>query len=488
MPELSTLLRQRLGATVDRASQHPDADLLTAYVEELLPAHEHDHVVQHLSLCSQCREVVALTTPEMVAAPEAQAEVATPPVLSVPARRWFLSPAFGLAGSIAAMVLGVALILRLPLTTKQNATSNATQPIQEAKVPTAAAPSISNGPVSQSSGAASLPLMAQQQPAPAAAPTLEAKAESGPSRAGLRYGAPIRRTTAVQDSKPAAPAPVFTAEVQKQDYVNKMFLASSSESPAAAPVFRDLPQAPVPVQPNVFFGPPAAVAGNGYQSSDAFEVSSNAAGKNRGIVTFNSSYSSERQGIRGTALLDKIVEFGRRPLTRRPGAPISSGSVKTSAMFRPGVAAAHSADAITAKKEPVEGGVLAQSQAFSGNALAALPRRQMLGAPQYQWKVVQGKLLRSSDNNHWTEENAAGEGVEFSVVSSNGPEIWAGGSQAALLHSPDAGTTWERITLGAAAVGTINSIETAGQNVRVKSSSGQSWSSQDGGRSWTLLE
>jgi photosystem II stability/assembly factor-like uncharacterized protein len=44
------------------------------------------------------------------------------------------------------------------------------------------------------------------------------------------------------------------------------------------------------------------------------------------------------------------------------------------------------------------------------------------------------------------------------------------------------------VTLGAAATGAITSIEVAGQNLLVKSSSGQVWNSQDGGKSWTVVE
>ena len=39
MPELNTILRDRLGAMED-PKDHPDPDTLTAYVEELLPATE----------------------------------------------------------------------------------------------------------------------------------------------------------------------------------------------------------------------------------------------------------------------------------------------------------------------------------------------------------------------------------------------------------------------------------------------------------------
>ena len=156
-------------------------------------------------------------------------------------------------------------------------------------------------------------------------------------------------------------------------------------------------------------------------------------------------------------------------------------------MFKPGASTVQPSDAIgTAKTDAASPAGLAGSPAFTRRALEPSARAQIAGVSQYQWKVVQGKLLRSSDLSHWTEENPAGENLEFSVVSPNGLEIWAGGNEAALVHSHDGGATWERITLGAAATGTINSIEAAGQNVLVKSSSGQSWASQDGGKSWLL--
>jgi photosystem II stability/assembly factor-like uncharacterized protein len=74
------------------------------------------------------------------------------------------------------------------------------------------------------------------------------------------------------------------------------------------------------------------------------------------------------------------------------------------------------------------------------------------------------------------------------MVTNRGPEVWAGGSNAALIHSHDGGASWERITLGASASGTITSIEINGSQVHVKSSSGQGWSSQDGGKIWSLEE
>jgi hypothetical protein len=132
-------------------------------------------------------------------------------------------------------------------------------------------------------------------------------------------------------------------------------------------------------------------------------------------------------------------------------------------------------------------GDLDRSSAFSPRAMSDKYERKTETSTA-SWKVDGGKLLKFADSGAWMEAYPGSEGVNFSVVKSHGSDIWAGGSNAALLHSRDGGATWERITLGASATGTITAIEARGANILVKSSSGQSWSSQDGGKSWTLLD
>jgi hypothetical protein len=59
-----------------QSGMHPDADTLTAFVEQLLPADEREQVLAHMSTCTRCREVAFL------AQHAAEAEPAT---LAVPA-------------------------------------------------------------------------------------------------------------------------------------------------------------------------------------------------------------------------------------------------------------------------------------------------------------------------------------------------------------------------------------------------------------------
>jgi photosystem II stability/assembly factor-like uncharacterized protein len=104
------------------------------------------------------------------------------------------------------------------------------------------------------------------------------------------------------------------------------------------------------------------------------------------------------------------------------------------------------------------------------------------------WKVVGGKLIKSTGQSQWEDAYpvAGGGGIEFSFVSARGADVWAGGSHAAILHSRDGGLTWENVKLGEAASGHIVSILAATLNVQVKTSDNQTWSSTDGGKTWTM--
>ncbi len=60
MEQLPKIVREKLRSGAP--AEHPDADLLTAYVERTLDEGERTQAALHLATCSQCRQVVALTT------------------------------------------------------------------------------------------------------------------------------------------------------------------------------------------------------------------------------------------------------------------------------------------------------------------------------------------------------------------------------------------------------------------------------------------
>src|SRR5438309_5753389 len=123
MPELSNLLRQRLAATETGESQaHPDADVLTAYMEQSLAPAESKTVIAHLAVCEPCREVVALSQAVM-AQPDTQTVLAPAPVA-----RWrkLFTPVFGAVGAVAAMAVIAFMVLQLPQNHPQQGSTRAT--------------------------------------------------------------------------------------------------------------------------------------------------------------------------------------------------------------------------------------------------------------------------------------------------------------------------------------------------------------------------
>jgi hypothetical protein len=68
MIEIPKIAIKRLAIELPAEAVHPDADLLSAFAEQSLPAAEREQILGHLALCGSCREVVALAIPEAVAA------------------------------------------------------------------------------------------------------------------------------------------------------------------------------------------------------------------------------------------------------------------------------------------------------------------------------------------------------------------------------------------------------------------------------------
>jgi len=101
MSEIPKIVRQRLQQADDASVPHPDANVLTAFAESsLLPA-ERTSVLDHLSNCAECREVLAFALPAMEAG-QAVLPVPRRSRLSWPTLRW----AFVSAGIVALSVFG----------------------------------------------------------------------------------------------------------------------------------------------------------------------------------------------------------------------------------------------------------------------------------------------------------------------------------------------------------------------------------------------
>ena len=63
MQDIPKIVERRLKAVKPKDAAHPDADLLTAFSEQVLPRDERERMVAHLADCGECREVIAMALP-----------------------------------------------------------------------------------------------------------------------------------------------------------------------------------------------------------------------------------------------------------------------------------------------------------------------------------------------------------------------------------------------------------------------------------------
>jgi hypothetical protein len=246
MPELPNLLRQRIAGTETGETQaHPDADTLTAYMEQSLPAVESKTVVAHLAVCEPCREVVVLSQAVM-AQPEIQTVLAPAPVA-----RWgrLFTPVFGAAAAVAAMAVIGVMVLHLPQKNPQQALNNpASQPAQETRQ--ANATSVGDQTTGGESKAAAptqqadAQLTSAQTDLSASAKETEARLEdSGRAKAAKKLASAAPGTAATQSANVA----VLTAALPKKDYVNTNFFnANGPDKIVVGSQGNNLPPAPQP--------------------------------------------------------------------------------------------------------------------------------------------------------------------------------------------------------------------------------------------------
>jgi hypothetical protein len=87
-----------------QSGHHPDADQLNAFIEHALPRYEYEQMLAHLSVCPDCRAVVALSMPPSVEAGDPQAETVRKPWFSGWKLVW---PAAAAVAALAVVVVHI---------------------------------------------------------------------------------------------------------------------------------------------------------------------------------------------------------------------------------------------------------------------------------------------------------------------------------------------------------------------------------------------
>ena len=525
MPELSNLLRQRLGlreapgatremldcgttngdgTSIARAVGHPDADTLTAYAERVLGPGERSQVLHHLAICGECREIVLLALPEAEAEAKAKAPVTVPVargwrVLFTPRPRgWrvLFTPRLGLAASILAAALVVGLIVESPW--KPAGTAQKTVQAPNANLTPGTGdvatqfPPPTTSPIAESIPSLSAnPALPETKDSKAAAALPDARAASR-AQANLASSftpaAPRRQTPEVYDLRSAA-SPVTTTPPagiagvvtgERRDYLNAaLFTGASAFDDSGAGNGSGVAKKELPT------APPSRAAG-AWNSIPPAQIPD--------FTRLSSVPGTTRQTFvpprsQGRGFVGSIFSPAQKLFQRQP--PLSSrmlafnNTMGGNDQLNPTKDRSRSVELMAAPSGRGEAD-LADSPAFSERARSkplATGSDAAYGSGSASWKVTGGRLFKKGEAGSWIEAYP-GESIEFSTLTAHGIDVWAGGHDAALIHSNDGGATWERITLGSAASGTIIKIEAKGLNVQVGSSSGQSWTSVDGGKTW----
>jgi hypothetical protein len=486
MPELLNLLRQRLaGIENGGAPVHPDADVLTAYMEESLPSAERQTVIAHLSMCEPCREVLVLCQ-SLLAEPATQAVLTPAPV---PRWRRLFTPAFSAVASLTAMAVIAVVVLQLPQRHSQQSLSRQpanqapqeTQQAQAAPLEDEAAPSKAQESPSAPAETRSAPGISVNQ---AVAARVSKKREE-PSMATATVALASAASVPAAPSDSPAKMADLTAGLQKKDYVNTNFFTSSSADNVVLDSHgNSFPSAPQP-QPSASS---STFSTGGSKMTIFADLPANAAGKSNARI-LTPAQPQEHSGF----LLGKIVQSTARTLHFHSpiGTPaLRAGSLSNSALGGPGmfgrtIEKSQSIE-VSAAPERADADSFTSSGSLSPGALSASGSRFNDSASP-MWKVAGGKLMKFGVQSQWEDAySVASTIVEFSVVNARGNDIWAGGSHVFIIHSRDGGVTWETVKLGDNSSGTIVSIIAGTMSAQVKTSDNQTWSTIDGGKTWTL--
>lgn len=484
-------MRQRLRARPEPAV-HPDPDLLTAYIEQALPPVERSQVVQHLADCGYCREIVSLSLPE----PQPE-QIAAPAAVR---SRWWV-PAYRWAAVAATLAIAATLVIEKPWKTGSNRVSQPatisvhSQPAASNNVP--AGQSAATQPTDTPTPANSVATVTEAPKTPASTgSTLSARRvprAAGPAFRDdrqARAGAPNldgaaggivseqRQATAVT---PPPLQPVITAQAQRapamqnayayapkdagQDYVNRTLLSNQTvEVSSGEP---KLPEAPSPKEA-------ASQDAARAQKITPKITTQNLMASAMDVAVAPPNTAEQPAPSPADSTLAKSGGF-------RLKSKVHEAIDKTVATVKKATSAKSSESGMA--------GFVAPSSISSSSLADADHEGEKTAAQGIHWSITpDGRLLRSTDVGQWHQVNPEGPDVRFRVVEPRGSEVWVGGNHGTLIHSWNAGVDWSKLSVPDSTTSDITGISIDGDNVQVKTSNGQTFVSNDHGKTWVPLQ
>jgi Photosynthesis system II assembly factor YCF48 len=507
MNEVPKIVHQRLRvATPARElleQTHPDADVLTAFSEQSLAAPEREGVLQHLALCADCRDVVALALPEMSATlspMEEEREVVGERVAAEQRQSRFswasLSWTHLRWATLAAGIAVAVFVVRPGLERMGNPRTAVNSPANELPAPAAQ-------PLFASPGAGSKVTSSAQAANSVAASLVDESAAMRPS--GKR--------TEAERAENAAPNGESEASA-----------AGAKSTFLADPRARLSPLPGMQLARNM-----AAADGNTKQRGDAKKDSLSAGvpdgsgveyGSLTAAKTLRADKSAVTESTAGNSSTTVEVAAGAE-LVSTEGAPSSDASL----MARADGLAVQNAPKIEKAKPALDqttrdaavGGGANELQKRSAPAALASPsppasqaetkQAEVIGKPGFimkaaaapammptqsaSWTIADGVLQRSLDGGH-TWQMAARTAQTLLCYSNRGQEVWAGGQAGTLLHSADNGATWSAVAVsfnGQQLSSDVTQLDVRlihgpVAQITLSTENHETWSSSDGGKTW----
>ncbi|HWR15127.1 MAG TPA: YCF48-related protein [Terriglobales bacterium] len=402
---------------------HPDADLLTAFSEQTLTARERQQVLAHLATCAECREVIALAAPPV---PEtASVAEARPAFWKWPVLRW---GAVAASAALVLVIVSVNTIQRKQVEPQHSMVGAKTEPT--APIPMSKAPSAAD--------------LNQPEGAPASA---DKGAVAGLQKPQVRY------------EKLPAESPSSSEEIAARvDRARDLSAANveMTQAKVAAETAAAVPAPPPPV------GRPETARVGG--------------------ANMNMAMANIRTESRNDA--DALAQKKEVPIAPQaqaaPQADTFAYSVAPPAQAN--------VEAQFKSKPNLQGGAAPMAAAPGRQAQGLAKARQTRYAAPTNWNISSDGYLQRSFDHGLTWERALPE-QKFSAVAFIRNSIWAGGAKGVLMHSADAGQTWAPISpasAGATIQGDITAIRfTDANHGLVSTSTGETWSTADGGSNWT---
>jgi hypothetical protein len=462
--------------------RHPDADLLTAFAEQSLSAAERDGVLEHLAVCGDCREVIALALPAAdfapvpnVASTEDQATLnqantkkswRTDSKLAWPTLRW------------AALAAGVVVVASVLLTRPGRLSPPATPSVAE--VATTARPL---------PGAAS----DSQSPASHPSPMFNERASAKKSKTGDATPKQPLQPSAnqlVSNSVVSAPGTQFEASSslpssssslrsfsagQAQAVVNPDAMRLSREDPASK-----RGKSVEPLTPSLRVKSEIVIA-------DA-KKDSNAPDRDLPEVARVFEDTSAGQGA-NVSVEASAVPAATETATVTHGSPLSRNDAPVIEKAKQPLQVA--ANQKTATGTAAAGGSfgLSGKNAMSAARVASTSQTSRISVA---FMISSGVLQRSLDSGqNW--QNALRADHALLCYAPHGDDVWTGGQAGTLFHSTDSGATWIRVQPSSKSqtlTSDIASIDFFGDDAHgttqivLTTNNHEIWSSVDGGKTW----